>query len=120
SGTRTRLGLQALLGLGLNGASRRRIICEAWMMALGCGAYRDSCEELTPVTLDARSLLPLTGAAAALLASPKLAERLASRGWGAHLLTPEAMRQIRSWPAPTEAAAQHCESSPATSATAAR
>src|SRR5690606_19326739 len=98
AGVRTRLGMQVLLGLGLCGATRGEILRHAWLAASGRGPYADSREELTPVALDGPSLLPLAGAAAVLLASPALAGPLVRRGWGSHLLTPEAMRRIRSWP----------------------
>ncbi len=103
-GVRTRLAMQALMGLALDGSTRRMLLCEGWRAVAGRGAWADSCEELTPVRLDPPSLLPLLGVAAALAVSPRLAGPLAAGGWGAHLLTPAAVRRISAWP-PDDAAA---------------
>lgn len=97
-GVRSHLAMQVLMGLGLRGATRREILRECWRLAAGRGPYGASREELTPVELDWAGGIPLLMTAAALSTSPRWAKGLAARGWGANLLTPEAMRRIRSWP----------------------
>ncbi|MGH1571287.1 hypothetical protein ACRAWG_12085 [Methylobacterium sp. P31] len=95
-GVRTRLSLQVLLGAALR-TGRRRDVAAALMQLLGgSGPLAQAQEELTPARLDPPSLLPVVGAALMLLARPGRAGTMARQGWGAHLLTPEAMRQIRS------------------------
>jgi predicted ATP-grasp superfamily ATP-dependent carboligase len=95
-GVRTHLALQALLGCALRGGTRRDIIGECARLLTGSGPYAGSTEELTPVQLDWISGLPLAMTAIALLIAPKLANRLARKGWGAHLLDIESVRQIES------------------------
>jgi hypothetical protein len=58
------------------------------------GPYADSTEELTPVRLDWISAVPLAITIMFLLASPKLAAKLARGGFGAHLLDPASIRLI--------------------------
>jgi predicted ATP-grasp superfamily ATP-dependent carboligase len=87
AGTRTHLGLQALLGRALRGGTRRDIIREARDLAALRGAYEGSVEELTPVRHDWPSAVPLAATALSLLASPRLAATLQQTGWGAHLLS---------------------------------
>jgi predicted ATP-grasp superfamily ATP-dependent carboligase len=86
AGVRTHLAMQALLGCGSRGGTRRDIMRECWRLLTGAGLYADSAEELTPVRLDWISAVPLAMTAILLLLAPKLAIRLARGGWGAHLL----------------------------------
>jgi hypothetical protein len=86
--------MQALLGCAIRGGSRRDLCREGWRILTGRGPYRGSREELTPVHLDGPSALPLAAAAAWLAVAPGAAHSLPRRGWGAHLLTPSAMRSI--------------------------
>jgi hypothetical protein len=95
-GVRTHLALQALLGCALRGGTRRDIIGECARLLTGSGLYAGSTEELTPVRLDWISAVPLAMTAIALLIAPKLANRLARKGWGAHLLDIASVRQIES------------------------
>ena len=78
--------MQVLLGCALRGGTRRDLVSECWRVATGSGPYAGSTEELTPVRTDWISAVPLAATALAMLAAPKLAGRLASGGWGAHLL----------------------------------
>ncbi|ACA16050.1 protein of unknown function DUF201 [Methylobacterium sp. 4-46] len=94
-GIRTRLSLQALLGAALRSGNRRAVLATAAQLLAASGPFAQAREELTPVRLDPPSALPVIGAALALLARPGGAGAVVRRGWGAHLLTPEAMRQIR-------------------------
>jgi hypothetical protein len=94
AGVRTHLGLQALLGCALRGASRRDIIREAHDLVARRGHYAGSVEELTPVRFDWPSAVPLVVTALLLMASPRLAGRLQGEGWGAHLLDARAIEAI--------------------------
>ena len=94
-GVRTHLAMQALLGCALAGGSRRDVLRECAQLLTRRGLYAGSLEELTPVHADWPSALPASAVALALLADPASARRMAERGWGAHLLTPESMRIIR-------------------------
>lgn len=91
---RTRLAMQALLGCALRGGSRRDLLRECGWLLRGAGPYADSVEELTPLRLDWISAVPLAATALILLASPKSAATLSSRGWGAHLLDTRSIRII--------------------------
>jgi hypothetical protein len=95
-GVRTHLAMQALLGCASRGGSRRDILRECWVLWTGGGPYAGSTEELTPVRLDWISVAPLAMIALWLLAAPKLAVTLATRGWGAHLLDLGSIRLIES------------------------
>jgi predicted ATP-grasp superfamily ATP-dependent carboligase len=93
---RTRLSLQAILGAALVSGSRRAVLGTLARLVRGAEPFAGAREELTPIRLDPPSALPVLGLALALLARPESAPALVRRGWGAHLLTPEAMRRIRS------------------------
>src|SRR6202165_815379 len=86
AGVRTHLAMQALLGCAARGGARRDILRECGHLLTGGGPYAGSTEELTPVRLDWISAVPLAMIAIFLLVAPKLAVRLATGGWGAHLL----------------------------------
>src|SRR5260370_30924634 len=111
-GVRTRLAMQALLGCASRGGTRRDLLRECWRLATGGAPYADSTEELTPVRLDWISVVPLLMTAMLLLASPKLAGKLARGGFGAHLLDLASVRRVErdgfSWNA--TAAPHHCHS----------
>jgi glutathione synthase/RimK-type ligase-like ATP-grasp enzyme len=93
-GVVTHLAMQALLGCGSRGGTRRDILKECWRLLRGNGPYAGSTEELTPVRLDWISAVPLAMTAMLLLASPKLATKLARGGFGAHLLDLGSIRLI--------------------------
>jgi biotin carboxylase len=95
-GVRTHLALQALLGCASRGGTRRDIIGACRRLLTGDGPYADSTEELTPVRLDWISAVPLVMMAISLLIAPKLANSLARKGWGAHLLDIGSVRRIKS------------------------
>ena len=86
AGVRTHLAMQALLGCGSRGGSRRDILRICRQLATGGGAYAHSTEELTPLRFDGLSVVPLVAIVIALLVRPRLAAVLARNGWGAHLL----------------------------------
>ncbi len=95
-GALTHLAMQALLGCGSRGGTRRDILTECWCLLRGNGPYAGSSEELTPVRLDWISAVPLAMTAMLLLASPKFAIKLARGGFGAHLLDLNSIRMIES------------------------
>jgi predicted ATP-grasp superfamily ATP-dependent carboligase len=94
AGVRTHLAMQALLGVAARGGTRRDLLRECRRLLLGSGANAGSSEELTPVRLDWPSAVPMAMTATLLLAQPRAANRLARGGFGAHLLSPESIRQI--------------------------
>lgn len=96
AGVRTHLAMQVLLGCASRGGTRRDIMRECWRLLVGGGPFAESIEELTPVRMDWLSAVPLAATAISLLAAPKLAVTLVSKGWGTHLLDLESMRQIES------------------------
>ena len=93
-GVRTRLGIQALLGCALRGGTRGALLRECWGLLRGSGRYADSVEELTPPRRDWIAAIPLAVTAIILLASPTMAARLSTKGWGAHLLDARSLRVI--------------------------
>lgn len=96
AGVRTHLAMQALLGIAARGGSRSDLLRECRRLWRGSAPYADSREELTPVTSDRPSAVPLALTAALLLARPKSAAALARGGFGAHLLSLDSIRQIES------------------------
>ncbi len=95
TGVRTRLSLQALLGKALTTHSRIEIVREIYRFLTGSGPYEGSVEEFTPVKLDWMAAVPVGMTAFAVLLHPGTARILPSLGWGAGLLTPEAVRIVR-------------------------
>jgi predicted ATP-grasp superfamily ATP-dependent carboligase len=93
-GVLTHLAMQALLGCGARGGTRRDIARECLRLCAASGPYAGSTEELTPVQADWISAVPLAMTAALLLASPKSAVKLARGGFGAHLLDVRSIRTI--------------------------
>ncbi len=96
AGVRTHLAMQVLLGCAARGGTRREILRECGRLLTKTGLYADSREELTPMRLDPVSTVPLAMATLSLLFVPKLAHELVTRGWGAHLLDVETIREIES------------------------
>jgi biotin carboxylase len=96
AGVRTHLAMQALLGIAARGGTRREVLRECWRLTRGSQPYAGSREEMTPVRLDWLSAVPLTMTAMLLLAQPSAANRLARGGFGAHLLSPDSIRNIES------------------------
>jgi predicted ATP-grasp superfamily ATP-dependent carboligase len=97
AGTRSHLGIQALLGRALAGGTRREIVREACNLVARRGHYAGSVEELTPVAADWPSALPLIMTMVLLLGRP-LVSRLQGRGWGSHLLGTHAIALIEQGP----------------------
>ena len=93
-GVRPHLAMQVLLGCASRGGTRRDMIGECWRLIIASRPYAVSAEELTPVRLDWISAVPLAMIAITLLAAPKLGEKLASGGWGSHLLDIASIRRI--------------------------
>jgi hypothetical protein len=99
-GLRSRLALQALLGAALRTPSRRAVLRTARDLLRRRGDFVGAEEELSPARLDPPSVVPVVGAALALLVRPERADALARRNWGRHLLTPHAARLIRAMDQP--------------------
>jgi predicted ATP-grasp superfamily ATP-dependent carboligase len=95
-GVRTHLAIQALLGVAARSGSRRAVLRECRHLWRGQGPYTGSREEMTPVDLDWKSVVPLAMTGALLLARPMAANALARGGFGAHLLSRESIREIES------------------------
>ena len=93
-GVRTHLAMQALLGIAAREGSRRALLHECWRLMRRQEPYADSREEMTPITLDWMSAVPLAVTATLLLARPMAANTLARSGFGAHLLSRESIRNI--------------------------
>jgi predicted ATP-grasp superfamily ATP-dependent carboligase len=93
-GLRTRLAMQAVLGAALRTRSRRAVLKEIIALARLSGIYDGTQEELTPVRQDLLSLLPLAATVSMMLFKPELAETLNVSGWGAGLLTPDAVDKV--------------------------
>src|SRR6266545_5091427 len=83
-GVLTHLAMQALLGCGARGGTRRDIARECLRLFAKRGPYAGSAEELTPVEADWISAVPLAVTVALLLVSPKSAVRVVRGGFGAH------------------------------------
>ena len=94
AGVRSHLAMQALLGAAQRDGSRRALLREMRALLTAGGRYHGSVEELTPVRHDWLSAVPLTATALLLLAQPRLAETLAAKGWGEHLLDADALQTI--------------------------
>ena len=94
AGVRTHLAMQALLACALRGGTRRDILRECGHLLTRRGIYADSVEELTPVRYDWVSAVPLAMTAIFLVVAPGLANSLAKRGWGAHLLDARSIAHI--------------------------
>ncbi len=94
-GTRTHMAILALLGCSIHSGSRREILTECRRLMLGCDPYTKSREELTPVSLDRLSGVPLALAALLLLGNPKAAHGLLTNAGRSHQLNPESVRVIR-------------------------
>jgi biotin carboxylase len=93
-GVVTHLAMQALLGVAARERSRRALLRECWRLARRRDAYAGSREEMTPITLDWMSAVPLAMTATLLLVRPRAANALARGGFGAHLLSRESIRTI--------------------------
>jgi predicted ATP-grasp superfamily ATP-dependent carboligase len=93
SGVRTHIAMQVLLGLAGRGGSRRDLLGECWRLGRRRDPYAKSREEMTPVRADWMSAIPLATTAGLLLARPAAASQFA-RGFGAHLLSRDSIRQI--------------------------
>ena len=93
-GLRTHIAMQAMLGTALRTNSRLAVLREIAALSRTSGIYKNSQEELTPLKDDWPSIVPLAATAAMMLLRPALAETLQKLGWGAGLLTPEAIKKI--------------------------
>ncbi|MGH6768768.1 MAG: hypothetical protein ACRECO_07085 [Xanthobacteraceae bacterium] len=93
-GVRTHISMQALLGCALRDTSRLILAAEGWRLFRRQGPYAGSREELTPVSTDWPSAVPVIAVAVMLLVRPAVAQVLPKKGWGAHLLNIDAIGKI--------------------------
>ena len=93
-GVRSHSLLATLLGLADRGESRLRLVNEAFSAILKHGAYKDSLEDLTPITTDWQSLIPMAFVGLQLLESPARAKQIAGRAVSTYALTQEAVEKI--------------------------
>jgi biotin carboxylase len=92
-GVVTHLAMQALLGVAARSRSRRAVAKEFWRLLDHGGPYAGSVEELTPLSHDGFSAVPLASTLALMLVSPSSATKVAG-GFGAHLLDVRSIREI--------------------------
>src|SRR5690242_7845562 len=92
-GVVTHLAMQALLGTAARSRSRRAVVGEFWRLLDHGGLYAGSVEELTPLSHDGFSAVPLATTLALMLVSPSSATKVAG-DFGAHLLDVRSIREI--------------------------
>lgn len=95
-GVLTHQTMQVLLGSAQRGGDRRDLLRICRDILRRRGDYAGSTEELTPVSIDWLSAVPLVMTALLLLVSPRLSHVLAKRGWGQHLLDAGTVAAIES------------------------
>ncbi|MGO9568487.1 MAG: hypothetical protein ACLP5H_13185 [Desulfomonilaceae bacterium] len=93
-GVRSHSLLATLLGIADRGGSRLRLANESFSAILKHGAYRDSLEDLTPITTDWQSLIPMAFVGLQLLISPARAKQIAGHAVSTYALTQEAVEKI--------------------------
>lgn len=93
-GVRSHSLLATLLGIADRGESRLQLINEAFGAILNRGAYKDSQEDLTPITTDWQSLIPMAFVGLQLLISPARAKEIAGRAVSTYALTQKAVEKI--------------------------
>jgi len=93
-GVRTHLLLMGLLASAERRASRVDTLRELCRALTSHGCYAASREELLPIRLDARALVPFGYVLSRLLVNPKSARTLSLGAISSYSLTPEAARQI--------------------------
>jgi carbamoylphosphate synthase large subunit len=93
-GVRTHSLLATLLGIAERGGSRLQLINSAFSEILKRGAYKDSQEDLTPITTDWQSLIPMAFVGLQLLISPARAKQIADHAVSAYALTQKAVQKI--------------------------
>jgi hypothetical protein len=94
AGVLTRLGLLGLLDAARRRGARRDVIREACLLVLRAGRYRDALEELTPVSIDPWSAIPLGVVFSSLMLSPRAASRFSERTVKAYSLSRCAVRRL--------------------------
>jgi hypothetical protein len=88
----------AVLGAAQTSGRRTSIIAELWAAVRHTGSYHDSSEELTPVSRDWRSLIPVVAASGGTLIQPAAWRRFSSGAVSGYALTPRAWQQILDHP----------------------
>ena len=93
-GVRSHSLLATLLGIAHRGGSRVRLASETFSAILNSGAYKDSHEDLTPITTDWQSFIPLAFIGLQLLVSPARAKHIAGHAVSTYALTQEGVEKI--------------------------
>jgi len=96
-GVRSHSLMATLLGIAARHGTRRQLLSEGWRAVWRRGIYADSREDLTPVTKDWQSLIPLTFVGVKLLINPTSALDIAGRAVSAYALTQAAVQEISSF-----------------------
>jgi predicted ATP-grasp superfamily ATP-dependent carboligase len=95
-GVRSHSIMATLLGLAARGGSRCQLLTEASSAVFKRGVYKGSQEDLTPITKDWQSLIPLVFVGLQLLISPARARHIAGHAVSTYALTQEAVEKIYS------------------------
>ena len=93
-GVRSFMGIQGLLRAARDSDSRWQLVRTIIDLALKRGIFADGTEELTPVTSDARALIPLAAVASVLLIKPSRWEQLSLATVNAYAATPQIVRFV--------------------------
>jgi methyltransferase (TIGR00027 family) len=93
-GVATHQLLLAVVGAAQHGRGRQGIVDEVVRASRHSGTYRNSTEELTPIVGDARALVPLVTATAALMVAPRTWSWFSTGSVSSYALTDNAWRQI--------------------------
>src|SRR5208283_5346747 len=96
-GVRSHSIMATLLGLAGRGGSRRQLLSEASRAVFKRDVYKGSQEDLTPITTDWQSLMPLAFVGLQLLISPARAQHIADRAVSTFTLTQKAVEKIYSF-----------------------
>jgi len=94
SGVQTHSVMMQMLGAMLKQPSRQDLVQELHSACFRKGIYADSEDEITPYSLDARSLIPAAFVAAQLLAKPSRAQRITSNTVQNYSLDAQTMRML--------------------------
>lgn len=94
TGVRTHMLLMALLGAAEKRKSRLGVLAELARVLTGRGVYQDSREELLPVGIDSKCLVPLANVVARLLLKPASAASIRESTIAAYSLSPSVAAKV--------------------------
>jgi hypothetical protein len=96
-GVVTRLGLMGILESARRRGSRQDVANELKQLLTGAGRYKNSSEELTPISTDFPGVIPCAIVTASLLCVPSAWQKFSGQTVNSYSLTPEAFRKLRQW-----------------------